>query len=121
MRAAAKRRKGIFAFARKSFSLYIFSFFSSVTLGNLSKPIMPRVKSWAGGGACPQGYPVPAFRFSNELDPPLSHLFILFLSFIFKQLLLFISSLTRVEFHRRECEIVRFSHFTFISRLYFRN
>lgn len=29
---------------------------------------MPRVKLWAGGGACPQGYPVPAFRFSNELD-----------------------------------------------------
>ena len=27
---------------------------------------MPRVKSWAGGGACPQGYPVPAFRFNQR-------------------------------------------------------
>lgn len=29
---------------------------------------MPRVEFWAGGGACPQGYPVPAFRPTRELD-----------------------------------------------------
>lgn len=33
---------------------------------------MPRVEFWAGGGACPQGYPVPAFRFTRELDRGLS-------------------------------------------------
>lgn len=55
-------RKTLFSFSISFISLFLFS------LDNYSRPIMPRVEFRAGGGACPQGYPVPAFRFTRELD-----------------------------------------------------
>ena len=55
-------------FERISHKSFIFFFHSFVFGHFLSKSIISRVEFWAGGGACPQGYPVPAFRFTLELD-----------------------------------------------------
>jgi len=54
----------LFFFSLFNYHSHLLSLFGQL----LSKPIMPRVEFWAGGGACPQGYPVPAFRFTRELD-----------------------------------------------------
>lgn len=53
-------------------SIYIYIYVRIINILYSSKPIMPRVKSWTGGGACPQGYPVPAFRFFQPVSFPVS-------------------------------------------------
>jgi hypothetical protein len=59
-----RRREASKEFRTNHFFLSFISLWTII----LSKPIMPRVEFWAGGGACPQGYPVPAFRLTRELD-----------------------------------------------------
>lgn len=71
---AAKHREDLAKVTSLSFHLSIFGPLLSILVPYLvlndqsRKSIMPRVEFWAGGGACPQGYPVPAFRFTRELD-----------------------------------------------------
>lgn len=80
---AAKRRGNFFSICLFFFSIRFFYFFFFLSIyihictydkyfQYSSKPIMPRVKSWTGGGACPQGYPVPAFRFFQPVSFPVS-------------------------------------------------
>lgn len=69
----------LFLFSIRFFYFFLFSLYIYIHICTYnkyfqysSKPIMPRVKSWTGGGACPQGYPVPAFRFFQPVSFPVS-------------------------------------------------
>lgn len=69
----------LFLFSIRFFYFFLFSLYIYIHICTYdkyfqysSKPIMPRVKSRTGGGACPQGYPVPAFRFFQPVSFPVS-------------------------------------------------